>query len=72
MAYDMIGADPFKRFSIFDFDLNHAKNLTFEATSGKLNIVKSNVLYFDVDDSNFRLKASGFDTQRDLIVDART
>lgn len=72
MAYDMIGADPFKRFSVFDFDLNSTKKLTFETTNGDIKIAKANILFFDVTAADFHLKASGFDTQRDLIVDART
>lgn len=72
MAYDMIGADPFKRFSVFDFDLSNTKKLTFEKTSGDIKVVKANVLFFDVTGPDFHLKVSGFDPQRDLIVDART
>lgn len=71
MAYDMIGADPFKRFSVFDFDLNDTTKLALEATGGGVKIMKPNVLYFDVSESDFHLKATGFDTLRDLIVDAR-
>ncbi|WP_439524129.1 hypothetical protein [Marivita sp.] len=72
MAYDMIGADPFKRFSSFDFDLNSTKKLTFETTNGDIKVAKANILFFDVTAADFHLKASGFDMQRDLIVDART
>jgi len=72
MAYDMIGADPFKRFSVFDFDLSNTKKLAFEKTSGDIKVVKANVLFFDVNGPDFHLKISGFDPQRDLIVDART
>ncbi|MGC3938745.1 hypothetical protein ACOTTU_13150 [Roseobacter sp. EG26] len=71
MAYDMIGADPFKRVSVFDFDLNNTKKLTFETTNGEIKIAKANILFFDVTEADFLLKASGFDVQRDLIVDAR-
>lgn len=71
VAYDMIGADPFKRFSVFDFDLRNAKKLRFEPTNGNINTAAANILFFDVTDAGFHLKASGFDTQRDLIVDAR-
>ena len=68
----MIGADPFKRFSAFDFDLNNTTKLAFETTNGDVKVVKANILFFDVTDADFYLKVSGFDTQRDLIVDART
>ena len=71
MAYDMIGADPFKRFSPFDFDLNDTKMLAIEATNGDVKIIRPNAMYFDVTEAGFRLKATGFDSLRDLIVDAR-
>jgi hypothetical protein len=67
----MIGADPFKRFSPFDFDLNDAKSLSVETKSGNAQVVKANVLHFDVTGADFFLKATGFDALRDLIVDAR-
>ena len=67
----MIGADPFKRFSSFDFDLTSTKKLTFETTNGEIKVAKANILFFDATEADFHLKASGFDTQRDLIVDAR-
>ncbi|WP_349366442.1 MAG: hypothetical protein ABL311_01365 [Nitratireductor rhodophyticola] len=71
MAYDMIGADPFKRFSPFDFDLSKSKQIIFERTGGEIKAAKPNTLYFDVTGPDFYLKASGFDVVRDLIVDAR-
>ena len=71
MAYDMIGGDPFKRFSRFDFDLNNSKGLTFESTGGDIRIIAANRLYFDVSEPDFRLDVHGFDIQRDLIVDWR-
>lgn len=71
LAYDMIGADPFKRFSQFDFDLNNTKKLTVEPSAGDVKVVKPNVLHFEVIGPDFHLKATGFDTLRDLIVDAR-
>lgn len=71
MAYDMIGADPFKRFSDFDFNLKRSKNLTFHTTSGDIEVAAANILFFYVTAADFHLKISGFDMQRDLIVDAR-
>ncbi|MCY4243242.1 MAG: hypothetical protein OXD36_16055 [Rhodobacter sp.] len=71
LAYDTIGADPFRKFSVFDFDLNDTGNLTFETTYGEITVLKANILDFVVTDAGFRLKASGFDARRDLIVAAR-
>lgn len=71
MAYDMIGANPFKRYSKFDFDLTDTNAPEIETENGNAKAVKSNILHFDVTDADFRLRATGFDTRRDLIVDAR-
>lgn len=71
LAYDIVGSDPFKSFSVFDFDLITSKYLELEATNGNIRIMGPNRLYFDVREPNFHLRISGFDTRRDLIVDAR-
>ena len=71
MAYDMIGSDPFKRFSRFDFDLHNGKGLTLGSNGGDIRIIAANRLYFDVTESDFRLEVHGFDARRDLIVDWR-
>ncbi len=72
MAYDMIGFDPFRRFSLFDFDLRKSGNIGFEVVEGRVEIRTSNTLFFDVTGPDFCLRAFGFDARRDLIVDART
>ena len=71
MAYDMIGADPFRHFSPFDFDLLASQDVSFKVTNGNTRIVGSNILIFEVNNPDFRLSADGFDTLRDLVVDAR-
>jgi len=69
IAYDMIGGDPFKRFSRFDFNLNNGSQLMFGSTGGDIRILAPNRLYFDVTEPDFRLEIHGFDVRRDLIVD---
>ncbi|MCY4394379.1 MAG: hypothetical protein OXC10_04505 [Rhodospirillaceae bacterium] len=71
IAYDIIGADPFRRFSPFDFDLRKQNNVVFRGDNGDTTIVRANALYFDVNNPDFRLEAAGFDARRDLVVDAR-
>ena len=71
MAYDMVGANPFRRFSPFDFNLKSSKEVFFSATSGDVRIAQPNVLIFKVSAPDFRLSVGGFDTLRDLVVDAR-
>ena len=71
LAYDIVGSDPFKSFSAFDFNLNTSRNLELEVTNGNISIVGPNRLYFDVSEPDFHLRVSGFDIHRDLVVDAR-
>ena len=71
LAYDIVGSDPFKSFSPFDFNLNTSRNLELEVTNGNISIVGPNRLYFDVNEPDFHLRISGFDIHRDLVVDAR-
>ncbi|PSH56315.1 hypothetical protein [Phyllobacterium sophorae] len=69
-AYDMIGANPFKRFNKFDFDLS--KDIEIELKDIESAIVKPNVLQLTLRSPDFALEASGFDPNRDLVVEARS
>jgi len=71
IAYDTVGGDPFKRFSLFDFDLRKWKSYMFDALGGTIQVTRANVLYFTVEESHFSLTVNGFDIRRDLLVDAR-
>lgn len=69
LAYDMLGADPFKRFSPFDFDLK--KNIEFELENAEAEFPVANVAVVTLQSPEFRIAANGFDTNRDLLVEAR-
>lgn len=69
-AYDMLGSDPFKRFSKFDFDL--AKGIELETTNMEADVIKPNVMQLKLLTADFSLEASGFDVNRDLLVEARS
>lgn len=71
VAYDIIGGDGFKRHSKFDFDLT-GKEINIESENVEVTAVRANKLRLAVASPDFSLKASGFDTNRDLLVDART
>ncbi|WP_223478072.1 hypothetical protein [Oricola indica] len=71
MAYDMIGANPFTRFSKFDFSLKSQSDLNLEAENASVEIEKDNVLIVTAESPEFSLSISGFDERRDLVVDAR-
>lgn len=69
LAYDMLGADPFKRFSSFDFDLN--KNIGLELENAEAEFPMPNVAIVTLQSADFRIAANGFDANRDLLVEAR-
>lgn len=69
LAYDMLGADPFKRFSPFDFDLK--KDIGLELENAEAEFSKPNIAIVTLQSLDFRVSASGFDANRDLLVEAR-
>lgn len=69
LAYDMLGADPFKRFSPFDFDLR--KNIELELENAEAEFPVANVAVVTLQSPDFRIAATGFDANRDLLVEAR-
>ena len=69
-AYDMIGANPFKRFSKFDFDFGKSVELTIENMT--IKVAAPNALHLTLETPEFALTALGFDLNRDLVVEART
>jgi hypothetical protein len=71
IAYDMIGANPFKRHSPFDFDLSKKAEIAIESTGSKCEPVSANTLKLIVNEPEFSLQIRGFDTRRDIVVDAR-
>lgn len=70
LAYDMIGGDPFKRHSVHDFDLTRNR-ITLEAKNLEIVRREKNVLVLKAEAPDFSLDASGFDDNRDLVVEAR-
>ncbi len=69
LAYDLLGANPFKRFSPFDFNLK--RDIGIEADQATTELSAANVLVATLQSADFRIEASGFDANRDLIVEAR-
>lgn len=69
-AYDVLGGDPFTRFSPFDFDLS--KGISIDLKEMTSVAVKPNVLQLTLLSSEFCLEAGGFDPNRDLVVEARS
>jgi hypothetical protein len=71
VAYDMMGGDPFKRHNKFDFDLT-TDDINIDSENVDINPLRANKIRLSVTSPDFRFEASGFDENRDLIVDART
>src|SRR5690606_15698004 len=70
-AYDMIGSDPFKRWSPFDFSLEK-DDVTIELKDAEIASRKGNVVRLNLTSPDFELDATGFDVNRDLVVEARS
>ena len=70
VAYDVLGANPFNKHSPLDFDLTGA-DIEVETTNMSVTSPKANVLELSVTSPEFLLEAKGFDTNRDLVVDAK-
>lgn len=72
VAYDMLGSNPFKRHSPFDFDLSkESSDIAIDLKGAKVKPVKPNVLALTIEEPEFECSASGFDENRDLVVQAR-
>ncbi|MGH2506019.1 MAG: hypothetical protein ACRDHZ_01140 [Ktedonobacteraceae bacterium] len=67
-AYDTGNGNPFKRWNISDFDL-----LKLPHTLHKADLIEAqgNRLVIEINDLDFNVAVSGFDLNRDVIVDAR-
>lgn len=69
IAYDVRRRDAFKRFSSFDFDLNK-KPIKIENIGANYLVVAANELTITVISTEFSIEVHGFDSKRDLIVQA--
>jgi hypothetical protein len=70
VAYDILGSNPFSKHSPFDFNLGE-EPIRIEKDNISYKVAKSNVLVLTVSSPDFRLEATGFDPNRDLVVDAK-
>lgn len=71
MAYDVFSGSPWKLYETADFDLTK-KGLTLACSGGaSVNATDSNKLKIEIESRPFEVFVTGFDTNRDLIVNAR-
>ncbi len=66
-AYDVRRGDPLKRYEPYDFDLSSASmNVTCEGLTIKM--IDKNEVVAEVKEDGFRLRVTGFDSNRDVFV----
>ncbi len=70
VAYDTMVGNPFSAHSRYDFDLTK-NDIHLEAREATVKAQNSSVLVASVTGPNFLVSGTGFDTNRDLVVDAR-
>jgi len=69
-AYDVFRGNPFKRFNDYDFSFKRS-DLQITADGATVSPIGDNKLEIDVSACNFSVVVSGFDENRDVVVDAR-
>jgi hypothetical protein len=70
VAYDVLSGNPFKAHDSYDFDLSK-KGLEIAGKHIELVDRLAGALVLDCTGPEFRLKVTGFDPNRDLIIDPR-
>jgi hypothetical protein len=67
MAYEVRTGDPFKKYTPLDFDVSEPP-LLIQLSGARLLLNKHNVIQIEVQQGNFKLAITGFDTHRDLRI----
>lgn len=70
VAYDVLGSNPFTKHSRFDFDFTEG-DVKVDANNISVQPKEPNVLELLVTSPEFLLEVSGFDANRDLVIDAK-
>lgn len=71
IAYDTMVGNPFAAHSKYDFDLTKSSDISFEALHGTIIADNPCTVLVSVTGPDFSVIGSGFDTNRDIVVDAR-
>ena len=67
VAYEIRGRDPFKKYSLFDFEMNKAP-IKITEKGATVKAVKENQMIAQLFSHDFKLEVEGFDLNRDLRV----
>lgn len=70
-AYEIDGGNPFRMHHPVDFDFSKGTGCDLELKGLTVQTVTANRIILRVDDPNFELTATGFDQNRDLVIDVR-
>ncbi len=68
MAYAIARGDAFKRYDRNDFSLNRTTDIQVAADGATTHTAGDNLLLIEVDDPDFSVTVSGFDPNRDVVV----
>lgn len=68
-AYDVLRGNPFKKHAAADFDLTK-KGIKIESLGAEVSAASASSLIVEVKKSRFVVNVTGFDVNRDLILDA--
>ena len=74
VAYDVVRGSPWSQYSRLDFDFSDERsNVAVGATGGKVSFVSkdANTFIFSPLSTTFKVSVTGFDTNRDLVIDVR-
>lgn len=70
MAYDTFRGNPFKQYEKFDFDVESTLNISAKDCNIKRS--KLNEIKIEITGKEFELNVTGFDPNRDLVIDIKT
>jgi hypothetical protein len=71
MAFDVPSGDPFKKHHKFDFDLTDSGSISISESGAQAKTENPMTAVVTAESIGFRVAFDGFDTRRDLIIDAR-
>ena len=70
-AYDVMRGDPFKGHSSLDFDLASRENIDIDLQECRIERATPSSVVVEATSTGFKASFTGFDANRDLVVDAR-
>ena len=71
IAYATRRGNPFRQYDKFDFDVSNESLININGNGYNIIEKNLNVIKVEITSSNFKLEVTGFDPNRDLLVDAK-